>query len=57
MIYFNHFKFFKIYIVTESHKGDSDDSDSKHACIIVVFLLIRLFYQFIYSLDYLFKFI
>ena len=43
--------------VTESHEGDSDDDDSKHACIIAVFLLVKLLYLFIHSLDYLFKFI
>ena len=41
----------------KSHENDSDDSDFKHACIITVFLLIRLFYLLIHSLNYLFKFI
>ena len=44
-------------VVTESHEGGSGGSDSKHACIIAVFLLIRLFYLLIHSLNYLFRFI
>ena len=44
-------------VVMRSHKSDSDDDDSKHVCIIAVFLLVRLFYLFIHSLNYLFKFI
>ena len=43
--------------VTESHEDDSDDGDSKHVCIIAVFLLVRLLYLHIHSLDYLFRFI
>ena len=43
--------------MTESHRNDSDDDDSKHVCIIAVFLLVRLLYLFIHSLDYLFIFI
>ena len=43
--------------MTKSHENDSDDNDFKHACIIAVFLLIRLFYLFIHSLNYLFRFI
>ena len=46
-----------LYIVTESHEGGSGDGDSRHVCIIAVFLLIRLLYLLIYSLDYLFRFI
>ena len=43
-------------VVTKSHKDDSnDDGDFRHACTIAVFLLIRLFYIFIHSLNYLFK--
>ena len=41
--------------MTESHGGDNGDSDSRHACIIAVFLLVRLLYLLIHSLDYLFK--
>ena len=41
--------------VTESHEDDNGDDGSKHACIIAVFLLVRLFYLLIHSLDYLFK--
>ena len=37
------------------HENDNNDNDFKHVCIIAVFLLIRLFYLFIHSLDYLFK--
>ena len=42
--------------MTELHESDSDDdSDFKHACTIAVFLLVRFFYLFIHSLNYLFK--
>ena len=41
--------------MTELHKNDSNDSNFKHACIIAVFLLIKLLYLLIHSLDYLFK--
>ena len=41
--------------MTKSHKNNNDNSDFKHACIITVFLLIKLFYLFIHSLNYLFK--
>ena len=44
-------------VVTESHEGGSDGSGSRHACIIAVFLLIRLLYLLIHSLDYLFRLI
>ena len=39
----------------KSHENDNNDSDFKHACIIAVFLLVRLLYLFIHSLDYLFR--
>ena len=42
-------------VVTESHEGDNDDNGSKHVCIIAVFLLIKLLYLLIHSLDYLFR--
>ena len=56
------YKIFYIYInfkhvVIRSHEDDSGDNDSKHVCIIAVFLLVRLLYLLIHSLDYLFKFI
>ena len=41
----------------KSHENDSDNDDFKHACMIAVFLLIRLFYLFIHLLDHLFRFI
>ena len=41
--------------MTEPHEGDSDDDDSRHVCIIAVFLLVRLLYLLIHSLDYLFR--
>ena len=41
--------------MTKSHEDDSDDSDFKHVCIIAVFLLVRLLYLLIHSLDYLFR--
>ena len=41
--------------MTKSHENDSDSSDFKHVCIIAVFLLVRLLYLFIHSLDYLFR--
>ena len=43
--------------MTESHEGDNDGSDSRHVCIIAVFLLVRLLYLLIHSLDYLFRLI
>ena len=49
------FKMFKC-CVTRSHEDDSDDDDnSKHACIITVFLLVKLLYLLIHLLDYLFR--
>ena len=45
----------KLIAVTESHEGDSDDDGSKHVCIIAVFLLVRLLYLLIHSLDHLFR--
>ena len=41
--------------MTESHGGDSDGGGFKHVCIIAVFLLVRLLYLLIHSLDYLFR--
>ena len=41
--------------VTELHENNNDDSDFKHACMIAVFLLIRLLYLFIHSLNHLFR--
>ena len=41
----------------KSHENDSNDNDFKHACIIAVFLLVRLFYLLIHILNYLFRFI
>ena len=37
------------------HENDNDNNDFKHVCIIAVFLLVRFFYLFIHSLDYLFR--
>ena len=39
----------------KSHENDSDDSNFKHVCIIAVFLLVKLLYLLIHSLNYLFK--
>ena len=39
----------------KSHESDNDDNNFKHVCIITVFLLVKLFYLFIHSLDYLFR--
>ena len=44
-------------VMIESYEDDSDDDDFKHVCIIAVFLLVRLLYLLIHSLDYLFRFI
>ena len=38
-----------------SHEDDNDDDDFKHACIITIFLLVKLLYLLIHSLDYLFR--
>ena len=43
--------------MTESHEDGSGDSGSKHVCIITVFLLVKLLYLLIHSLNYLFRFI
>ena len=42
-------------VVTESHENGSGDGGSRHVCIIAVFLLVRLLYLLIHSLNYLFK--
>ena len=39
----------------KSHEDNNDNDNFKHVCIIVVFLLIKLFYLLIHSLDYLFR--
>ena len=41
--------------VTGPHGGGSGGGGSRHACIIAVFLLVRLLYLLIHSLDYLFR--
>ena len=41
--------------MTGPHEGDSGGSGFRHACIIAVFLLVRLLYLLIHSLDYLFR--
>ena len=43
--------------MTKSHENDNNDDDFKHVCIIAVFLLIKLLYLLIHSLNYLFRFI
>ena len=51
------FKKKKSYVI-KSHENDNNNNDNfKYMCTITVFLLIRLFYLFIHSLNYLFKFI
>ena len=42
-------------IVTGPHGGGSGGGGSRHACIIAVFLLVKLLYLLIHSLDYLFR--
>ena len=37
------------------HGGGSGGGGSRHVCIIAVFLLVRLLYLLIHSLDYLFR--
>ena len=42
--------------MTESHENDSDNDDEfMHACIIIVFLLIRLLYSLIHLINCLFQ--
>ena len=41
--------------MTGPHGGGSGGGGSRHACIIAVFLLVRLLYLLIHSLDYLFR--
>ena len=42
--------------MTKSHENDSDDDDEfMHACTIVIFLLIRLLYSLIHSINCLFQ--
>ena len=43
--------------MTKSHKNDNDDDDFKHVCMIAVFLLVRLLYLLIHSLNHLFRLI
>ena len=44
--------------MTESHENDSDDdSEFMHACIIIIFLLIKFLYSLIHLLNHLFQFI
>ena len=46
------------HVVIRSHKDDNDNDDEfMHVYIIVIFLLIRLFYSLIHSLNHLFQFI
>ena len=50
-------KFIK-HVVIKSHENDSDgDNEFMHACIIVIFLLIKLLYSSIHLIDCLFQFI
>ena len=45
-----------IYIVMKSHEDGSDDDDEfMHACIIIIFLLIRLLYSLIHLINCLFQ--
>ena len=46
-----------VSVVTESHEGDSSGNNFKHVCTIAVFLLVKLLYLLIHSLNYLFRFI
>ena len=48
------FKKKKNYVI-KLHENDNDNSDFKHVCMIAIFLLIRLLYLFIHSLNHLFK--
>ena len=41
--------------MTKSHESDNNSSNFKHVCIIAVFLLVKLLYLLIHSLDYLFR--
>ena len=41
--------------MTGPHGGGSGGGDSRHVCIIAVFLLVKLLYLLIHSLDYLFR--
>ena len=51
-------KFLDYAIVTESHEGDNNNNDKfMHACIIVIFLLIKLLYSLIHLLNHLLQFI
>ena len=43
------------HVVTGPHEGGSGGGGSRHVCIIAVFLLVRLLYLLIHSLDYLFR--
>ena len=51
------FKKKKNYVIKLHENDNNNNDDFKHVCTITVFLLIKLFYLFIHSLDYLFKFI
>ena len=44
------------YVVMKSHEDDSDSDDEfMHACIIVIFLLIKLLYSLIHLINCLFQ--
>ena len=45
-------------VVMKLHEdGNDDGSEFMHACIIIIFLLIKLFYSLIYLLNHLLQFI
>ena len=48
---------FKKNYIIKSHKNNNNNDDFNYVCTIAVFLLIKLLYLLIHSLDYLFRFI
>ena len=59
LLNYENIKLYKIIcVVIKSHEnGSNDDGEFMHACIIIVFLLIKLHYSSIHLINCLFQFI
>ena len=47
------FKKEKSYVIKSHENDNNDDDEFMHACIIIIFLLIKFLYLLIHSLNYL----